>query len=187
MPGDAMADPTIYDIARRAGVGIATVSRVLNGASGVAEATRQSVRKAVQELGFRPNRAARRLAARGPNRARVAAVMPFFSTNFYFTVCRPLAQSLSAAEMDLVLYDVENREGKLRLLERIAAERSCEGLLICSMGLGPGARRSSRSSASRWSVWTIPWPGCLPPPSTMSLAARWVRRRCSSAAAATWR
>lgn len=133
-----MADePTIYDIARKAGVGIATVSRVLNGAGGVAEATRLSVRQAMGELGFRPNRAARRLAARHPNRARVAAVMPFFSTNFYFTVCRPLAQSLAAAEMDLLLCDVAARTDKLRLLDRFAAERSCEGLIICSMGIGP--------------------------------------------------
>jgi DNA-binding LacI/PurR family transcriptional regulator len=130
-------EPTIYDIARRAGVGIATVSRVLNGSGGVAEATRKAVQKAMADLGYRPNRAARRLAVRGPNRPRIAAVMPFFSTNFYFTVCRPLSQSLAAADMDLVLYDVENREGKLRLLDRLADERSCEGLLICSMGVGP--------------------------------------------------
>lgn len=130
-------EATIYDIARRAGVGIATVSRVLNGTLGVAEGTRRAVQKAMGELGYRPNRAARRLAVRGPNRPRVAAVMPFFSTNFYFTVCKPLSQGLAAAGMDLVLYDVENREGKLRLLDRLVAERSCEGLLICSMGIGP--------------------------------------------------
>jgi len=130
-------EPTIYDIAHRAGVGIATVSRVLNGASGVAEATRRSVQKAMADLGFRPNRAARRLAVRGPNRGRVAAIMPFFSTNFYFAVCKPLAQGLSAADMDLVLYDVVNRDSKIRLLDRIAAERSYEGILVCSMGIGP--------------------------------------------------
>jgi DNA-binding LacI/PurR family transcriptional regulator len=130
-------EPTIYDIARRAGVGIATVSRVLNGSGGVAEGTRKAVQKAMGDLGYRPNRAARRLAVRGPNRPRVAAMMPFFSTNFYFTVCRPLAQGLAAAEMDLVLYDVDSREAKLRLLDRLVDERSCEGLLICSMGIGP--------------------------------------------------
>lgn len=129
-------EPTIYDIARRAGVGIATVSRVLNGGGGVAELTRKSVQKAMGDLGYRPNRAARRLAVRGPNRPRIAAIMPFFSTNFYFTVSKPLQQGLAAADMDLVLYDIENREGKLRLLDRIAAERSCEGLLLCSMGMG---------------------------------------------------
>ncbi|MBA2481437.1 MAG: LacI family DNA-binding transcriptional regulator [Planctomycetes bacterium] len=130
-------EPTIYDIAKRAQVGIATVSRVLNGSEGVAQATRAAVQSAMNELGYRPNRAARRLAVRGPNRPRVAAIMPFFSTNFYFTVSRPISQGLAAAEMDLVLYDIENREAKLRLLDRLVAERSCEGLLMCSMGIGP--------------------------------------------------
>lgn len=129
-------DPTIYDIAKRAGVGIATVSRVLNGSERVADRTREVVQKAMSDLGYRPNRAARRLAVRGPNRPRVAAMLPLFSTNFYFSVSRPIAQGLMAADMDLVLYDVANREAKNRLLDRIVAERACEGLILCSMGIG---------------------------------------------------
>ena len=127
---------TIYDIAQRAGVGIATVSRVLNGSSRVAEQTRVIVQKAMNDLEYRPNRAARRLAVRGPNRPRVAAMVPLFSTNFYFSVSRPIAQGLMAADMDLVLYDVANREAKNRLLDRIVSERACEGLILCSMGIG---------------------------------------------------
>jgi DNA-binding LacI/PurR family transcriptional regulator len=129
--------PTIYDIAKQAGVGIATVSRVLNGSERVAQSTREAVRKAMVDLGFRPNRAARRLAVRGPNRPRVAALLPLFSTNFYFSVARPIAQGLMAADVDLVLYDVANREAKNRLLDRIVGERACEGLILCSMGIGP--------------------------------------------------
>jgi DNA-binding LacI/PurR family transcriptional regulator len=132
MPSEA----TIYDIAQRAGVGIATVSRVLNGSARVAEQTRAVVQQAMNDLGYRPNRAARRLAVRGPNRPRVAAMVPLFSTNFYFSVSRPIAQGLMAADMDLVLYDVANREAKNRLLDRIVAERACEGLILCSMGIG---------------------------------------------------
>ena len=130
------SEPTIYDIAQRAGVGIATVSRVLNGSERVADRTRETVQQAMSDLGYRPNRAARRLAVRGPNRPRVAALLPLFSTNFYFSVSRPIAQGLMAADMDLVLYDVANREAKNRLLDRIVAERACEGLILCSMGVG---------------------------------------------------
>src|SRR4051812_16036385 len=129
--------PTIYDIARRAGVGIATVSRVLNGSTRVTAATRDAVKRAMDDVGFRPNRAARRLAARGPNRPRVAALMPFFSGSFYVAVSRPLAQALAAADIDLVLHDVKSREDKNRILDRIVAERSCEALALCSMGVGP--------------------------------------------------
>ena len=129
--------PTIYDIAKRAGVGIATVSRVLNGSDRVADATRTAVQLAMKELDFRPNRAARRLAVGGVNRPRVAALMPFFSASFYYAVSAPLSAALSAADIDLVLYNIQDRDHKNRVLDRIVAERACEGLVLLSMGVRP--------------------------------------------------
>ena len=126
---------TIYDIAKRAGVGIATVSRVLNGSDRVAEVTRQAVLKAMQELDFRPNRAARRLAVGGVNRPRVAALMPFFSASFYYAVSAPLSAGLIADDIDLVLYNIQDRDHKNRVLDRIVAERACEGIALFSMGV----------------------------------------------------
>ncbi len=140
-----MPTQTIYDIAKRAGVGIATVSRVLNGHSNVSESTRAAVRKAMAELGYRPNRAARRLAVGGPNRSRVAALVPFFSTSFYFTVARPIARELQAKDVDLVLYDVVDRSAKNRLLDRIVAERAAEGVILCSMGIGTERQEQLRT------------------------------------------
>jgi DNA-binding LacI/PurR family transcriptional regulator len=129
------AQPTIYDIAKRAGVGIATVSRVLNGSDRVADATRTAVQQAMKELDFRPNRAARRLAVGGINRPRVAALMPFFSASFYYAVSAPLSAGLTAADIDLVLYNIQDRDHKNRVLDRIVAERACEGLVLLSMGV----------------------------------------------------
>ncbi len=60
----ATATPTIYDVARAAGVSIASVSRVLNGRRNPREDTRQRVLQAVAELGFIPDGAARALSAR---------------------------------------------------------------------------------------------------------------------------
>jgi DNA-binding LacI/PurR family transcriptional regulator len=54
-------DPSILDVARVAGVSHQTVSRVLNDHPNVRETTRQRVRSAILELGYRPNRAARAL------------------------------------------------------------------------------------------------------------------------------
>ena len=128
-----MPAPTIYDIAARAGVGIATVSRVINGSRRVSDKTRKAVQKAMGEVGFRPNNAARRLAAGAPNRPRVVALMPFFTTSFYFTVCKALSQGLSSASTDLVLVDVHDQNEADRHLDRLLAERSCEGVILCSM------------------------------------------------------
>src|SRR5215472_19217037 len=56
--------PTIYDVARVAGVSIASVSRVLNGRRNTLPDTRERVERAVAELGFIPDGAARALSAR---------------------------------------------------------------------------------------------------------------------------
>ena len=60
----AIASPTIYDVARVAGVSIASVSRVLNGRRNPRPETRERVLEAVAELGFVPDGAARALSAR---------------------------------------------------------------------------------------------------------------------------
>jgi LacI family transcriptional regulator, galactose operon repressor len=62
--GDSEAQPTIYDVARHAGVSIASVSRVLNGRRNPLPDTRERVMQAVAELGFIPDGAARALSAR---------------------------------------------------------------------------------------------------------------------------
>ena len=59
---------TIYDVAQRAGVSPMTVSRVVNGESNVREVTRAAVQKAMRELQFRPNKAARSLAGAAESR-----------------------------------------------------------------------------------------------------------------------
>ena len=56
--------PTILDVASRAGVSKSTVSNVVRGMEGVAEATRQRVVSAIEELGYRPNVLARQLVQR---------------------------------------------------------------------------------------------------------------------------
>ena len=62
MDTNGPATPTIYDVAKRAGVSIATVSRVLNGLSGRRSVSADKVLAAVEDLGFVPNGAARSLS-----------------------------------------------------------------------------------------------------------------------------
>ena len=75
---------TIYDVAARAGVGIATVSRALRGSAPVADATRAKVLAAVEELGFRPSHAGTSLAAR--THAANGIVFPDLSGPYYAEV-----------------------------------------------------------------------------------------------------
>jgi len=66
--GTSQAVATIYDVADRSGVSKTTVSRVLNGGSNVRPETRDLVLKAVKELQFLPNKAARSLASQAEAR-----------------------------------------------------------------------------------------------------------------------
>ena len=54
-----MKKATIYDVAREAGVSLATVSGVINGSSVVREKTKEKVMKVIDELNFKPNQIAR--------------------------------------------------------------------------------------------------------------------------------
>lgn len=73
MPNNAPKPPVISDVARRAGVSVPTVSRVLNGAAYVSDEKRSRVMQAIEELDFRPSAAARALVARQPKLIAVIA------------------------------------------------------------------------------------------------------------------
>lgn len=67
--GSGMRAPTLVDVAGRAGVSIKTVSNVVTGTVHVADSTRDRVIAAIEELGYRPNLAARALAKGRPRKA----------------------------------------------------------------------------------------------------------------------
>lgn len=75
---------TIYDVARAAGVGIATVSRALRGSAPVADATRAKILRVVDELGFRPSHLGTSLAER--RHAAAGIVFPDLSGPYYAEV-----------------------------------------------------------------------------------------------------
>ena len=54
-------EPTLADVAERAGVSLTTVSRVLNNRGYLSQATKDKVQAAIDELGYRPNQMARAL------------------------------------------------------------------------------------------------------------------------------
>ena len=73
--------PTLEAVARRAGVSRATVSRVVNGSTTVAEPIREAVRRAVQELGYVPNLAARSLVTQRTD--SIALILPETATRVF--------------------------------------------------------------------------------------------------------
>lgn len=126
---------TIYDVAKRAGVGIGTVSRAINNSPQIRPETKKRVLDAVQTIGYVPHTMARRLARRRTN--ILAAIMPFNSGHFYQELLRGMQQRLSTYNYDLILYYAEDPAKKNIFLSGILQERRCDGVLIVSMDIEP--------------------------------------------------
>jgi len=129
-----MRGPTIRDVARRAGVSAATVSRVLNDSPLVLEPTRERVRAAVDELGYRLNATARNLSI---GRAMaIGVVVPFFTAPSVIERLRGVVERLGRGEpreYDLMLFDVEAPEQRDGALRDLARRDRVAGLLIMSL------------------------------------------------------
>ena len=127
---DPTAPPTIYDVARAAGVSIASVSRVLNGQRNPRQETRERVLAAVAELGFAPDGAARALSARLKEVVGVIVRRP--------SPAADMDEDLFADEAESLQYpDLINRGIET------AAQRRGFDLLIRSVGItehDPGGR-----------------------------------------------
>lgn len=122
---------TIRDVARKAGVGVGTVSRVLNDNPQVSEATRQKVASVIQELDFHPSEVARRLS-RGRSLA-IGVIAPFFTRPAFVGRLEGIQAVLAQSEYDLILYNVETPEQSAKLLQSIPREGRVDGLIVVTL------------------------------------------------------
>ena len=74
-----MKRPTIAEVAKKAGVSRSTVSYALSNKRPISEDTRKRIQQAIDELGFRPNPVAKRLAS-GENGRNIGFVLPLKET-----------------------------------------------------------------------------------------------------------
>jgi LacI family transcriptional regulator len=122
---------TIRDVAREAGVGLGTVSRVLSESSHVRPETRQRVLEAVERLGFRPSRMAQGLA-RGRTQT-LGVLVPFFTKHYFLEILRGVEQSAFTYDYSLIVYNVERREQALAHFDFLGKTRRVDGLIVIAL------------------------------------------------------
>jgi LacI family transcriptional regulator len=120
--------PTMKDVAARAGVGIKTVSRVVNGEPGVLPSTASLVHRAIADLGFRRNESARQL--RTGRTAGIGLIMEDVADPFYSLLTRAVEQV--AAEHDNLLFTASSQDDPAKEAELALAlcARRVDGLII---------------------------------------------------------
>jgi DNA-binding LacI/PurR family transcriptional regulator len=128
---------TIRDVARRAGVSVATTSRALNGIEPVHDQTRDRVLLATQELGYTRSPTARRLSI---GRTLTIGVVVMFLTRPQSTErLRGVDAVLSDSEFDLVIHNVESIAKRDSCLRDLALSHMSDGLLVMSLPPPVGA------------------------------------------------
>ncbi len=119
---------TIYDVAREAGVSMATVSRVVNGNPNVKPATRKKVLDVIQRIGYRPNAVARGLASK--KTTTVGVVIPDISNPLYAELARGIEDIATMYHYNIILCNSDLKEAKeLQLIETLL-EKQVDGLLF---------------------------------------------------------
>lgn len=122
---------TIRDVARKAGVGVGTVSRVLNDSPSVSEETRNRVLAAIEALDFAPSPIAQRLS-RGKSMT-IAVVAPFFTRRSNVERLQGAEHVLSSSGYDLVLYNVESVQRRDDCLRTVPRRERVDGMIVLSL------------------------------------------------------
>lgn len=118
----------IKDVAKRAGVSVASVSRVLAGHTGVTEATRQRVLEAVQAMDYRPDLAARRLRSRRTD--TIGLIVSDIRNPFFTEVSRAVEDMAYQNRMRVLLCNADENPEKEALYLDLMRDENVSGVIL---------------------------------------------------------
>ena len=167
MAGDT-ARVTLVDIARLAGVGVGTASRALSDAPNVSPATRARVREVADRLQYVVSPEASRLA-KGTT-GRVAVVVPHLSRWFFGAVLSGVDAVLKAADLDVLIYQVNDQRERHEFFERLPARRKVDAVVV--VGSRSTSVEQKRLELMRSRSWRREG---SPPPTPSSMSTTWRR------------
>ena len=126
--------PTISDVAQKAGVSIATVSRVINGTTPVADETARRVQEAIQELAFIPRAAARVLASRRTE--TLGLLLPEIGGAFFSPLLRGIEAEAQVAGFDLLIHATSHiPHASTPVAHRPLGEHNTDGLIVFTQSI----------------------------------------------------
>jgi LacI family transcriptional regulator len=126
-----IAPATIRDVAKKAEVGIGTVSRVLNNSSAVSQATREKVLLAIDDLGYTPNPIARQLSI--GRTLTIGIILPYLTLPSYIERLRGVQHILADSEYDLMIFSIDNPTQRNAYFQDLSRKSRVDGMLIVSL------------------------------------------------------
>ncbi len=120
---------SMNEVAKRAGVSIATVSRVLNNNGKVNEATRSRILKAIKDLKYQPSRVAKRLRSKSVSSNLLGVLIPDIKNPFYVEVLEGIEEVAYKNNYALIMCNFGQDEKKEKLYLEILQSEGIDGLI----------------------------------------------------------
>ena len=139
---------TIYDVAREAGVSMATVSRVVNGNKNVKENTRKKVLEVIERLDYRPNAVARGLASK--RTTTVGVVIPDITNTYFASLAKGIDDIAEMYKYNIVLANSDEDDEKEVAVVNTLFSKQVDGIIF--MGYHLTEKIRSEFSRSRTPV-----------------------------------
>lgn len=127
---------TMLDVAKKAGVSKATVSRVLNGKNIVSDAVKELVFKAIEETGYRPNLLARQMATQKTNLIGLVMTNGLYNGPYFSSLVYAAASFSENYQHQLMLADGKHSAEDERQAINYLLDMRCAGILIYPEYLG---------------------------------------------------
>lgn len=121
---------TMLEVANKAGVSKATVSRVLSGKGYVSEATKEQVYKAIQEAGYRPNLLARNLATNKSECIGLVVTNTLYHGNYFSEILSQAAKKLEDNGRQLILVDGKHSAQEEQEAIQFLLDLRCDAVII---------------------------------------------------------
>lgn len=129
---------TIYDVAREAGVSMATVSRVVNGNQNVKETTRRKVLDVIERLDYRPNAVARGLASK--KTTTVGVVIPDIANSYFASLARGIDDIATMYKYNIVIANSDGDDNKEINVVNTLLAKQVDGLVFLAHDLSDKIR-----------------------------------------------
>ena len=135
---------SIKDVARVAGVSVATVSRALSGAAAVSPALTERIQQAIRETGYRPNLSARRL--RSQDSGTIGLIVADIRNPFFTAVSRAVEDAAYSAGLRVILCNTDENPDKEAMYLNLMEEERVTGVIFA-----PTRQTADQLNAQDWS------------------------------------
>ncbi|MDB5084560.1 MAG: LacI family transcriptional regulator [Bacilli bacterium] len=121
-------DIKILDVAAKAGVSSATVSRVLNNNENVSARTKFKVMQVIREMGYQPNTAAKNL--RSQKTSTIGVIVPEINNSYFAEIVKGVENKAYASKFKVIICDTENSLEKEQEFVKLLLNKSLDGLVL---------------------------------------------------------